>query len=312
MRKRLIGLLLASVLTVSLSACGNDGQNTNPADLTIQEVYVNESPAESEPETVTEYSEDELVESSDAPVINVDVDVSTNNEEINFFIDRDVSNKDRLVSLYFSDKDENGNPTMLYTKGGSHSEITLCNYQILSGTIENCSMENSIIVYADCIYSDGETDQLSFNMYPSGEGNKWEMMITSPADIEGFYVIDGDGPAVAMSEAAASSGTVQESYWFVDYLFVSDDGEASFKLISTGDGVPAKVEMIQGEPYNTNEVYDIESFSVEQGPLYTVHASYLYMNSEGEESLVALDFECQDGEAIVSAPGNMYGHYMGF
>ena len=298
MKRKILGVALAGVLMTSLVACGKQAENVIPEEYT----------AVSEMDVITDV-QDDYEETTDETIEAENADAIVDNAAINFFVDRDVSNKDRLVSLYFSEPDENGNPTVLYAKGGNHPEITLCNYQIISGSIENCSKENSIIIYADCIYSDNETDQLTINMYPSGEGNTWEMMITSPSDLEGYYLIDGEGPAVTASGNAEVEGS---SYWFVDYTFVSDDETTTFKLISGSDGVPTKVEITQGDPYNINEVCDIDGFTVSDGPLFNVSISYFRYDSEGELSLVGLDFECQDGEAIVNAPGNMAGHYMGF
>lgn len=309
--KKAFLLFLISLLTFATCVgCGNAKTMDEDYDVEVEneendddeDVYVDEEDGETD-----EFEKDDSGTQSDGE----NVAAVTNNAEINFFIDSYISNNDRLLDICFMEADENGNPTLLYTKGGAHSEITLCNYQILSGSIENCSMEDSIIIYADCLYADNDSDQLSINLYPTGEGNIWEMMITSPADLEGFYSLEG--PVVEASDVSVAESANASNYWFVNYQFVRDDENATFKLIGEAGGDPTKVEVTIGDPYNENEIYDIESFSVQQrGSFFDVSLTYQFYNSEGDLALSEIDFECQDGEAEVSAPGNMYGHYSGF
>lgn len=317
MKRQVIGIVLASILALSLVGCGSTPTSSTESGNNVQEEHVTEPQTDIESGVSQDYIEPDNGNSTqndaDEPAQSVNTDSAPDNEAINFFIDRNISNNDRLIDLLFTDKDEAGNPSMLYAKGGNHSEITLCNYQIVSGSIDNCSKENSIIIYADCLYNDNDSDPLCINMYPSGEGNTWEMMITSPSDLEGFYSIGGDGPAVTASNNSSSVNHDNSSYWFVNYTFTSDDEESSFKLISDNGGDPTKIEIVLGDPYYVNNTFDIDSFSVQQhGSMYTVTLSYMNYDSSGEPLLSALDFDCQDGEAQVSAPGNMVGHYKGF
>lgn len=310
MKKAFLLFLISSLTFATCVGCGNTKTMDGDYDVEVEneendddeDVYVDEEDGETD-----EFEKDDSGKQSDGE----NVAAVTNNAEINFFIDSYISNNDRLLDICFMEADENGNPTLLYTKGGAHSEITLCNYQILSGSIENCSKEDSIIIYADCLYADNDSDQLSINLYPTGEGNIWEMMITSPADLEGYYSLEG--PVVEASDVSVAESANASNYWFVNYQFVRDDENATFKLIGEAGGDPTKVEVTIGDPYNENETYDIESFSVQQhGSFFDVSLTYQFYNSEGDLALSGIDFECQDGEAEVSAPGNMYGHYSGF
>ena len=287
MKRKLIIMTMMLALTASMiSGCGKKEE----PEVMDAKVHMEDTQPNADPENEARISVEEPEEPEDQQV------EQTVPVEMNFFVDRTVSNTDRLLDIIFQMPDDNGNPTMMFAKGYEYSEITLSNY-----TIE-AESDTVYSVSVDMSFSDGNSEVLTFTLQPEdASANTWSMDITAPEGLAGHYLIEGEGPSVG-ADVTVTDSNVESNYWFVGVTFNCED--KYFRLEGAdSNGNPTTLIMNDG---TKEETYQMDSITITQSSShYLVDGAFI--NKDG--GLAGLNFDCQDGEAEVNGPGNMYGHY---